>query len=289
MKHANQKPSLSLRLSLVCQAVEELITSGILLKNEAGDADAVARDKNGSAQSLCDVGCDHGLVPIALLKSGVIHSAVGLDVRQGPLERAGANREAYEISEETLSLRLSDGLSGLREQEAEIVVIAGMGGLLIRDILEQADLRKLGVRALVLSPHTKQMQLRTYLRTNGLTVCAEKEVCDDGKYYPIISVYTGNGVESAEGVQLTAFVQKKTGVTQETALRLCDRFGPILLTTRNEVLHACLLKRERELGTVMNRINGNGSHAFALQTELADVQEALKLWKERQEDEHALQ
>ena len=281
-EHTDKQTSLSRRLTAVCLAAEEL---ALLLM----DMCAVTEAEGGEQQTqeilqqplrmtLCDVGCDHALVPISLLKRGVFDRAIGLDVNVRPLERARDNLGEYGIGKDALSLRLSNGLQALQPGEAQIVVIAGMGGLLVKEILECSDLRALGIKALVLSPHTKQAELRSYLRSKGYDICAEKEICDDGKYYPIISVLVN--------VQSTSYwphsleqIRQASGCTQEEALRLGDAFGPLLLRDRDEVLHEYLLKREKEVRRIRHQIAQNGSDHADMEQRLTFLATALRLWE----------
>lgn len=76
---------------------------------------------------IADIGTDHGFVPICLAKEGRIKSALAMDVRTGPLERAEAHIKEAGISDIPISTRLSDGLKELKPQEADTVIIAGMG------------------------------------------------------------------------------------------------------------------------------------------------------------------
>ena len=85
---------------------------------------------------LVDVGTDHGYIPIYLVKTGKIPSAIAMDVKKGPLSRAEehigqAGLDAY------IECRLSDGLRGLKPGEGESLLLAGMGGnLMIRILME---------------------------------------------------------------------------------------------------------------------------------------------------------
>ena len=88
--------------------------------------------------SVVDVGTDHGYVPIYLVKNGVIKTAIASDINRGPVEKARKNVHLNNVSEQ-ISCRLGSGLSTVNRGEAQIAIIAGMGGNLIRDILE-ADL-----------------------------------------------------------------------------------------------------------------------------------------------------
>lgn len=103
--------------------------------------------------SMADIGTDHGYLPLALLEEGKVERAIACDINRGPLERA---RE-HIISlgrEKDIALRLGGGLSVLEKGEVDGVVIAGMGGLMMRDILE-ADIDKAqALHWLVLQPVT---------------------------------------------------------------------------------------------------------------------------------------
>ena len=94
-------------------------------------ADMIPRGK-----TVVDVGCDHGYLPIYLLKNHWIPGAVAVDVRPGPLERARRNIEAFGL-EDYIETRLSDGLEAVAPGEGQVLVIAGMGGPLMEKILER--------------------------------------------------------------------------------------------------------------------------------------------------------
>ena len=85
---------------------------------------------------LADVGTDHAYVPIFLVKENRITSAIAMDIVDGPLKRAHDNICMYGMQDK-IETRKSDGLKNLRPGEADTVVIAGMGGLLICRILEE--------------------------------------------------------------------------------------------------------------------------------------------------------
>ena len=84
---------------------------------------------------LADVGTDHAYIPIALVREGRIPSALAMDVNQGPLSRAREHIRSSGL-DTYIETRLSDGLEKLRSEEADTVLIAGMGGMLTVRILE---------------------------------------------------------------------------------------------------------------------------------------------------------
>ena len=88
--------------------------------------------RNGT---LADVGTDHGYIPIAMVLRGHVEKAIAMDLRTGPLERARKHITAYGL-EDRIETRLSDGVSALAKNEADSIVVAGMGGELVIHILE---------------------------------------------------------------------------------------------------------------------------------------------------------
>ena len=105
-------------------------------------------------KTLADVGCDHGYIPIYLLQKKKIEKAIAMDINQGPLMRA--QEHIYEWGlENYISTRLSDGVGALKPNEAESVVIAGMGGPLMEKILTEGESVLSTVQELVLQPQSE--------------------------------------------------------------------------------------------------------------------------------------
>ncbi|MCB2292578.1 class I SAM-dependent methyltransferase [Clostridium algoriphilum] len=135
--------------------------------------------------SAIDVGTDHGYIPIYLVKNGVIKNAIASDVNRGPVEKA-KNNIAINNTQGQISCRLGSGLSTVKKGEVEIAIIAGMGGNLIRDILED-DLDVVReLKYVVLQPVQNAEVLREYLYNRGYDILDEEICYDDGKYYEII-------------------------------------------------------------------------------------------------------
>lgn len=147
---------------------------------------------------LADIGTDHGYVPVSLLLRGRISRAVAADIRALPLDHARRTAARCGVTER-IDFRLGDGLSVLRPDEAEVIVIAGMGGDAIAGILAAAPWSRAGP-LLLLQPMSKAEALRAWLPVNGYAVLAEELVQDKGVIYPIFSV-RGGGMEPASEAQ----------------------------------------------------------------------------------------
>ena len=138
---------------------------------------------------LADVGTDHGYLPVWLLRSGCIDSAIATDLREGPLNRARETAQQFGVAEQ-ISFRLCDGLSAIRPEEADTVVIAGMGGETIVSILEAAPWTKEGT-LLLLQPMTGFAPLRLWLQENGYQIAGECIAREGKRLYNILTVRGG--------------------------------------------------------------------------------------------------
>ncbi len=165
---------------------------------------------------LADVGTDHGYVPLCLCGEGKIPSAVAMDIRKGPLERARTHiREAG--LENYIETRLSDGLSELKAGEADTVLIAGMGGALTERILEEGKEVLGTVRELILQPQSEIWKVRLWLKENGWVIRREDIVLDEGKYYPMFRAMKGCPEDYSERELLygKSALQQSPGVLEE--------------------------------------------------------------------------
>ena len=139
--------------------------------------------------SLADVGTDHGHLPVWLRLHGRVRSAIASDLRKGPLERAKETGRAY--GADGIDYRLGDGLSGIGADEAETIVIAGMGGENIASILAEAPWTADGRHTLLLAPHTRAEELRRFLMAHGYAIRREALVYDRGTIYPVLEAGAG--------------------------------------------------------------------------------------------------
>ena len=138
---------------------------------------------------VADIGTDHAVLPIHLVKGSKVSHVIASDIAKKPLEKAAENIRRAGLSD-VIELRLSDGLNNFTPQDADTVVIAGMGGELIADILAQASWLKDGNYLLILQPMTRAEKLRKYLRESEFTFIQERAVFDSGRYFTVITVST---------------------------------------------------------------------------------------------------
>ena len=139
---------------------------------------------------LADVGTDHAYLPAALILEGKITAAIAADLRRGPLDRARATAREYSLAGK-VTFRLCDGLSGIRPEEADTIVIAGMGGETIAAILEAAPWVREGDLPLILQPMSSFPDLRSWLQGNGFAIREERLAREGETLYTALLVRAG--------------------------------------------------------------------------------------------------
>lgn len=138
--------------------------------------------------SIADVGTDHGYLPVYLLQQGFIPHAVASDINREPLAHARRTAEEYGITE-GIDFRLCPGLDAVAPQETDTVIIAGMGGETIVEILKNAPWTK--KKTLLLQPMTKAEVLRSWLFENGYAITQEHLVRDKDTLYVVMTATGG--------------------------------------------------------------------------------------------------
>lgn len=117
-------------------------------------------------EATADIGTDHGLLPIFLYENKRSSRLILCDINGGPLKKAEENVNRFlgeGLFVGPFSLRLGNGLSTVDPGEVQAVIIAGMGGILISDIL-QANIKKArSFTRLILQPRNHSPELRQWL------------------------------------------------------------------------------------------------------------------------------
>lgn len=145
----------------------------------------IARFVN-EGSSVCDVGTDHGYLPAFLYLSGKCKSVIATDINEKPLTSARANLER--LSADGVRLILCDGLEKVTRNDADTVIIAGMGGEVISGIIDRAPFLRDNTVTLILQPTTAAKELRLFLSQNGFAVEKETALSENGKIYSVMCV-----------------------------------------------------------------------------------------------------
>jgi len=210
--------------------------------------------------TVADIGTDHGYIPIHLVQEGKAKHAIAMDVRKGPLLRAQAHIHEAGL-EAHVEVRLSDGLLKLEQNEADCVVIAGMGGELIIHILEEGRGLWEGIPHWVLSPHSELDKVRRFLEEQEFFTWRETMIKEEGKFYTIMGINRTNKAGEKDNREISY------------------RYGRSLIESKDPVLKEYLKKEEEQLEQIMRGLSESQTEAAVrrieeLKLELAYNKEA---------------
>lgn len=139
---------------------------------------------------IADIGTDHAYIPIKLIDDGIAKKVIATDIKEGPVEIARQNIKKYN-DEDKIEVRLGGGLSVLNKNEADTIIIAGMGGEMIETILRNNE-ETARASLLILQPMNSQYELRKYLLHNEYSIIDEDIAIEGFKVYNIIIVKSGS-------------------------------------------------------------------------------------------------
>ena len=222
----------------------------------------------GTTDCVADIGTDHGYIPIYLIEQGICKRAIAMDIKTGPLQRAQEHIEEQKLGA-YIQTRLSDGLAALAENEAETIIIAGMGGATMSGILEAGAAVIGSETRLILQPQSELPEFRRYLEEHGFIVLAEDMVCEDGKFYPMMKVCRGREIHSLRG-------SGKPPCSQVELL-----YGPLLLEQKHPVLKEFLLWQLAQKEKILLQLEENAAEEIKarrteqVKEEIACIRQAL--------------
>ena len=199
---------------------------------------------------MADIGTDHAYVPIYLCMENKVKTAIAGDVSKGSAEKARQNVELSGLNER-ISVRLGSGITILKkEDKADCIVIAGMGGMLMCDILKNGDIT--GVLQLVLQPQKDIPEVRRFVHSIGFKIEDEKMLCEDNKFYNIISAVRGGeeytDTEYEFGKILISKKDKTLKAQLEHEIKISEALLPKVNEKRKQELEAQLLRYKEVLG-----------------------------------------
>lgn len=141
-----------------------------------------------AGETVADIGTDHGYIPIWLLSHGITQNVILTDVNEGPLRKAQGNFLKWLPDREPV-LRQGSGLSVLLPGEADDIIIAGMGGILISRILEADPDIVNSTARFILQPRNHSFTLRNALRDMDHFIITDEQLAmESGKYCEIITL-----------------------------------------------------------------------------------------------------
>lgn len=157
-----------------------------LLKRLTTIADMVIKDK-----AVADIGADHALLSIYMMERRLISNAIVTDIIDGPYERAkkAVNDSPYRNN---IEVRKGDGIDIINPHEVATVIIAGMGGDTIADIISRDWDKSESFTRFILQPMSRPNILRKLLANRGWVLLEERLVYENGKYFIILSYKPNN-------------------------------------------------------------------------------------------------
>ncbi len=169
-----------------------------------------------TGETVADIGTDHGYIPISLLSKGITSRVILTDIHEGPLLKARGNFRKW-LPEVEPDLRQGPGLSVLQPGEADVLIIAGMGGILISRILDEHPDIVHSASRLVLQPRNHAFTLREYLRKMNRFLVSEEQIVLEVRHYCEIITLTRRDLASDEEIRMakqTVELETKMGLDQ---------------------------------------------------------------------------
>ena len=223
-------------------------------------------------EKIADIGCDHGFVSIYLIESKKASWCLAMDVNKGPLERAREHVLEKRLST-YIETRLSDGAkeiqflkdeSGEDKLEVEAALIAGMGGKLMIQIIQDSLEKFQNMEEFVLQPQSEIAKVRQFVREIGYHIAKEDMILEDGKYYPMMKVVRGK-VEAdyvtdvPEGLKAGNSIGEIEAVFNDEELQIqlqmvFDEYGEYLLKEKHPVLLQFLCKEKKLYQGILNNL-----------------------------------
>lgn len=214
-------------------------------------------------ERIADIGSDHAYLPCFAIKNKMASFSVAGEVVEGPFKSAQKQVASIGLTSQ-IDVRKGNGLEVITAADAiDTIVIAGMGGTLIRTILEEGAVKLTNVTKLILQPNIAAFQLREWSEKNNWTITSEAILREDNKIYEIIVLQP-----SKESVEWTA---------QEIF------FGPCLLKEQSAIFKS---KWRHEANTWQNIIqtisnnqpisDENQAKIHELKHKIALVEDVLK-------------
>ncbi len=182
---------------------------------------------------VVDVGCDHGLLSIYVYQNRKNVSIIATDINEGPLNEAKNNIKNYKL-ENKIETRISDGLKNIKKKEFDTVVIAGMGGNTIVDILSYDIDKTSNSKRIIIQANNNIDRVRKFLVNNNFKIEDEKLVKENN----IIST-------------IILFTKNKENVKYSKDEIL---FGPILIKENSELFNELLNNDLKKYNIILNKI-----------------------------------
>lgn len=193
---------------------------------------------------VADIGTDHAYLPVWLCRIGKCPCTIAADINPEPLRRGIKTIERFNMGDK-IKTRLCSGLDGIDRSEADDIVIAGMGGELIADILKNCSFAKDSSKHFILQPMTRSEILIKWLCENGYEILKQDCCVAAKKCYTVLLVkYTGEIIAKDESYFYLAELLPKTNKVH--MLFVQNQINRLMKQSNGDVRFAALAEKLRE-------------------------------------------
>jgi len=200
------------------------------------------------ANSFClDIGCDHALLDIYLVKQNKNIKTVASDIAEGPIEQAKNNIKRERLEDE-IEVRIGDGFDTYSD-EIDTAIISGMGGRSIIGICKKNPKVLKKLKTLIISPNNYQEDVKRHLCKSGFYIENEEFVKDKKFIYQIIIFKKGKKRYTKKDYFFgPVFLQKKGPLFREYYQReMKSREILLTLLPKNFRIKKYITKKEIEM------------------------------------------
>lgn len=187
---------------------------------------------------FADIGTDHAYLPCYVCSFDKNARAIAGEVAKGPFQIARETVKFYGL-EDVITVRLGNGLDILKNDQIYELVIAGMGGSLITEILEKGKNRLKSVQRMILQPNIGEYNVRKWLQTNDFHIIKEVILKDNNHIYEIIVAEKS--------------ISSSTDQIKTTEKELF--FGPFLLKEKSPVFYEKWFKQLSNIREIIEQMN----------------------------------
>ncbi len=135
---------------------------------------------------LADIAADHCYISLLALINKKVDFVIASDINKAPIEIGKGNIKEYGY-EDKIETRLGSGLETIKNGEVESIIIAGIGGKLMLDLLKQDESKLKSFKQLILQPQNEEIAVKKYVHSIGYSIKEESFVLEKGMRYIILN------------------------------------------------------------------------------------------------------
>lgn len=209
---------------------------------------------------FADIGSDHAYLPCYICLQDSDARAIAGEVNEGPYQSAVNTVKEYNLAN-AIEVRLGNGLQIIeRTDNIEHIVIAGMGGALIKSILEEGKNKLNNITKIIAQPNVDARNVRKWFDDNGFSIIEESILEENGHIYEVVVAIRNT--------------EYKESLTEKELF-----FGPKLINNKSSVF---LKKWEQEYGKLKKVVQQmkkasviNNKKIMQFEEELSWIEEVL--------------